>query len=93
MGEIVGLFVAFVTVPKDVEAGLVAVDEFVIAGGKPTNFRMPPPLLLNTPPFSWIPSTKRKGPAVDEHRKRTTTAGPLHGKPRWAGCNESAEDS
>ena len=42
MGEIVEFFEAFVTVPEVVEAGFVAVDEFVIAGGKPTNFRNAP---------------------------------------------------
>ena len=42
MGEIVGFFEAFASEPEDVEAGFVAVDEFVIAGGKPTNFRNAP---------------------------------------------------
>jgi hypothetical protein len=35
IGEIVGFFQAFVSEPEDVEAGLVAVDEFVIVVGSP----------------------------------------------------------
>jgi hypothetical protein len=47
VGKIVGVFETFVAEPKDVEAGLVAVDEFFVFVSTPAGYERAPPLLLS----------------------------------------------